>query len=161
MEGGQRGAPSPGQRWEGDGKSPLGLLCWVISPSRMERHPPLPGLSVPAKEPQRWHRSCTLLPCQPAGLQSLKAASGLALQLEGRGPRLKPGDAAHGAAPSTDLQNCAAAPRTASPGLGVGSLSRSSRQDGSKACQQSGKVRQRHMAGEEQTHCLHFRKWKK
>lgn len=39
-----------GQRREGDGKSPLELLCWLISLSRVKGHPP--GLSVPAKEPQ-------------------------------------------------------------------------------------------------------------
>ena len=45
-----------------------------------------PGLSVLAKEPQPWHRSCALLLWQPAGPLSPKAVSGLALQLEGRGP---------------------------------------------------------------------------
>lgn len=140
------------QRQEGDGKSPLELSCWLISLSRVEGHPP--GLSVPAKEPQTWHGSSALLPCQPAGLRSLRAVSGLALQLEGRGPRLKAGDAAHRSASSAGLQRCAAALRDGPVGAGGGL-------PGSKGCQPSGEVGQRHVAGEEQTHRLRLGMWKK
>ena len=105
--------PEVGRRWE----IPLGSLTLGDQPLQGGGTPP--GLSVPAKEPQPGHRSCVLL-CQPAGAWSPKAVSGLALQLEGRGPRLKPGDAGHGSAPSADLQSCAAAPQDGPAGAGGG-----------------------------------------
>lgn len=76
-------------------------------------HPPLQGRGTPpAKEPQPWHRSGVLHPCQPAGLRSQEAVSGLS--------QAAAGDTAPTSAPSADLQSCAAAPGTAPPGLGWG-----------------------------------------
>lgn len=80
--------------------------------------PPCPSSSVPAKEPQPWHRSCAFLPCQPAGPWSREAVSGLTLRLEGRGPRLEPRDAAHGSAPPPAAKLCRSSPGRPRQGWG-------------------------------------------
>lgn len=108
-----------GRRWE----IPLGTLVLADQPLQGEGTPPrlvCPSQRAPGP-------GTDLVPSCRASRRDC-GPLGLTLQLEGKGPRLKAGDAAHGSARSTSLQLSGTAPS----GLGVGS-------QGAKAASRAGK----------------------